>query len=39
MRLAPSPNAAVNFAIGKDFTKFVDLSKNSAFFRKICPRY
>jgi ribonuclease HI len=39
MRLAPSPNAAVNLAIGKDFTKFVDLSKNSAFFRKICPRY
>ncbi|PNP73408.1 hypothetical protein FNYG_13235 [Fusarium nygamai] len=37
--LAPSPNAAVNLAIGRDFTKFVDLSKNSAFFGKICPRY
>ncbi|KAF6513028.1 hypothetical protein HZS61_007286 [Fusarium oxysporum f. sp. conglutinans] len=25
MRLAPSPNAAVNLAVGKDFTKFIDL--------------
>ncbi|SPJ84064.1 uncharacterized protein FTOL_10580 [Fusarium torulosum] len=39
MRLAPSPNAAVNLAIGKDFTKFIDLSKDSAFFGMICPRY
>ncbi|KAJ3454032.1 hypothetical protein MRS44_018664 [Fusarium solani] len=39
MRLAPSPNAAVNLAIGKDFTKFVKLSKASACFGKICPRY
>jgi hypothetical protein len=39
MRLAPSPNAVVNLAIGKDFTKFIDLSKDSAFFGKICPRY
>ncbi|RKK75713.1 hypothetical protein BFJ68_g18084 [Fusarium oxysporum] len=39
MRLAPSPNAAVNLAVGKDFTKFTDLSKDSAFFGKICPRY
>ncbi|SCO75913.1 uncharacterized protein FRV6_00125 [Fusarium oxysporum] len=39
IRLAPSPNAAVNLAVGKDFTKFTDLSKDSAFFRKICPRY
>ncbi|KAF5721341.1 reverse transcriptase domain-containing protein, partial [Fusarium mundagurra] len=39
IRLAPSPNAAVNLAIGKDFTKFIDLSKNNAFFQKICPRY
>jgi len=39
MRLAPSPNAAVNLAIGRDFTKFIDLSKDSAFFGKICPRY
>ncbi|CVL09069.1 related to reverse transcriptase [Fusarium mangiferae] len=39
MRLRPSPNAAVNLAIGRDFTKFVDLSKDSAFFGKICPRY
>ncbi|KAL9561280.1 hypothetical protein ACKAV7_014635 [Fusarium commune] len=39
MRLAPSPNAAVNLAIGRDFTKFTELSKASAFFGKICPRY
>ncbi|RYC78313.1 hypothetical protein BFJ63_vAg18812, partial [Fusarium oxysporum f. sp. narcissi] len=39
MRLTPSPNAAVNLAVGKDFTKFIDLSKNSAFFGKICPRH
>ncbi|KAM5358342.1 hypothetical protein ACJA88_015363 [Fusarium oxysporum] len=38
-RLAPLPNAAVNLAIGKDFTKFAELSKASAFFQKICPRY
>ena len=39
MRLAPSPNAAVNLSIGKDFTKYIDLSKDSAFFGKICPRH
>jgi ribonuclease HI len=39
VRLSPSPNAAINLAVGKDFTKFVDLSKDSAFFGKICPRY
>ncbi|KAH7464323.1 hypothetical protein FOMA001_g17574 [Fusarium oxysporum f. sp. matthiolae] len=39
MRLTPSPNAAANLAVGKDFTKFIDLSKNSAFFGKICPRH
>ncbi|RKK06271.1 hypothetical protein BFJ65_g18873 [Fusarium oxysporum f. sp. cepae] len=39
MRLAPSPNTAVNLAIGRDFSKFIDLSKDSAFFGKICPRY
>ena len=38
-RLAPSPNAAVNLAIGRDLTKFVDLYKNSAFFGKIFPYY
>ncbi|KAM5529171.1 reverse transcriptase domain protein [Fusarium oxysporum f. sp. phaseoli] len=37
--LAPSPNTAVNLAMGKDFTKFIDLSKDSAFFGKICPRH
>ncbi|PCD25803.1 hypothetical protein AU210_012239 [Fusarium oxysporum f. sp. radicis-cucumerinum] len=39
LRLAPSPNATVNLAIGKDFAKFIDLSKDSEFFGKICPRY
>ncbi|KAL9561821.1 hypothetical protein ACKAV7_014083 [Fusarium commune] len=39
MRMAPSPNAAVNLAVGQDFTKFIDLYKKSAFFGKICPRY
>ncbi|RKK90631.1 hypothetical protein BFJ68_g16398, partial [Fusarium oxysporum] len=39
MRLTPSPNAAVNLAVGRDFSKFIDLSKDSAFFGKICPRY
>jgi hypothetical protein len=38
-RLAPSPNTAVNLALGKDFNKFVKLAKISAFFDKICPRY
>ncbi|KAH7471881.1 hypothetical protein FOMA001_g12976 [Fusarium oxysporum f. sp. matthiolae] len=39
MRLGPSPNAAANLAIGKEFTKFAEVSKASAFFGKICPRY
>ncbi|RYC80071.1 hypothetical protein BFJ63_vAg17048 [Fusarium oxysporum f. sp. narcissi] len=39
-RLAPSPNAAaVNLAIENDFTKFIELSKASAFFGKIWARY
>ncbi|KAJ3453540.1 hypothetical protein MRS44_017787 [Fusarium solani] len=38
-RLAPSPNTAVNLALGKDFDKFVKLAKISAFFDRICPRY
>ncbi|KAJ0135369.1 hypothetical protein HZ326_21592 [Fusarium oxysporum f. sp. albedinis] len=29
IRLAPSPNAAVNLAVRKDFTKFTNLSKDS----------
>ncbi|GKU10995.1 unnamed protein product [Fusarium langsethiae] len=39
MRLGPSPNTIVNLAIGRDFTKFTELPKASAFFGKICPRY
>ncbi|KAJ3455531.1 hypothetical protein MRS44_017013 [Fusarium solani] len=38
-RLAPSPNTAVNLALGKDFDRFVKLAKTSAFFNTICPRY
>ncbi|TKW60303.1 MAG: hypothetical protein DI628_08940 [Blastochloris viridis] len=38
-RLAPSPNTAVNLALGKDFDKFVKLVKISTFFDRICPRY
>ncbi|XP_044720060.1 Endonuclease/exonuclease/phosphatase [Hirsutella rhossiliensis] len=39
MRLAPSPPAAINRAIGKDFDKFVRLAKASSFFGGICPRH
>ncbi|KAM5528616.1 reverse transcriptase domain protein [Fusarium oxysporum f. sp. phaseoli] len=35
----PSLNTAVNLAIGKDFTKFVNLSKTSAIFDKISPNH
>ncbi|OWT42283.1 Endonuclease/exonuclease/phosphatase [Pochonia chlamydosporia 170] len=39
MRLAPSPIAAINRAIGRDFDKFVKLAKASFFLEKICPRH
>ncbi|KAJ6438033.1 ABC transporter [Purpureocillium lavendulum] len=39
MRLAPSPTAAVNRAIGRDFNKFVKLAKASSFFEWSCPRH
>ena len=39
VRLAPSPNTAVNLALGKDFDRFVNLAKINAFFDRICPRY
>jgi ribonuclease HI len=39
VRLTPTLDTAVNLAMGKDFTKFIDLSKDSAFFGKICPRH
>jgi hypothetical protein len=39
MRLAPSPTAAVNRAIGRNFNKFVKVARGSAFFEKLCPRY
>lgn len=39
VRLAPSPTAAINLAIGRDFDKYVKLAENSEFFGRICPRY
>ncbi|MBD2358785.1 hypothetical protein H6G41_30020 [Tolypothrix sp. FACHB-123] len=39
MRLAPSPTAAVNRAIGKNFNEFVKVAKGSAFFERVCLRY
>ncbi|KAJ6437552.1 Intermediate cleaving peptidase 55 [Purpureocillium lavendulum] len=39
MRLAPSPTAAVNRAIGRDFDKFVKLAKASSFFEWACSRH
>ncbi|KJZ69454.1 hypothetical protein HIM_11159 [Hirsutella minnesotensis 3608] len=39
MRLAPSPPAAINRAIGKDFHRFVRLANASSFFSGICPRH
>ncbi|XP_044724356.1 RNase H domain-containing protein [Hirsutella rhossiliensis] len=39
MRLAPSPSAAVNRAIGRDFDQFVKVAKASSFFGTICPRH
>jgi hypothetical protein len=39
MKLTPPPNATINLAIGSDFTKFVDLSRDSAFFGINCPRH
>ncbi|KAM4062538.1 RNase H domain-containing protein [Hirsutella rhossiliensis] len=39
MRLTPSPTAAVNRAIGRDFDRFVKLAKASSFFEWACPRH
>ncbi|PWI64471.1 hypothetical protein PCL_09626 [Purpureocillium lilacinum] len=38
MRLTPSPIAAINRAIGRDFDKFVKLAKASSFFEWACAR-
>lgn len=38
MRLAPSPTAAVNRAIGRDFDRFVKLAKATS-FEWACPRH
>ena len=39
MRLAPSPSASVNRAIGREFDQFVKMAKASSFFGTICPRH
>jgi hypothetical protein len=39
MRLTPSPIAAVNGAIGKNYIEFVKVARVSAFFEKVCPRH
>ncbi|EXU94857.1 reverse transcriptase domain protein [Metarhizium robertsii] len=39
MRLTPSPAAAINQAIGRDFDKFIQMAKASSFFARICPRH
>ncbi|KAL9563791.1 hypothetical protein ACKAV7_012033 [Fusarium commune] len=39
IRLVPSPTAAVNLAIGRNFDKYIKLTKSSAFFERICTRY
>jgi hypothetical protein len=39
MRLAPSPTAAVNRVIGKNYIEFVKVTRDSAFFEKVWPRY
>lgn len=39
LSLAPSPVAAINGAIGKDFDQFVKLAKASSFFGRICPHH
>ncbi|KAM4055553.1 reverse transcriptase (RNA-dependent DNA polymerase) [Hirsutella rhossiliensis] len=39
MRLAPSPTAAVNRAIGRNFDRFVKVAKASSFFGTICLRH
>ncbi|KAH7464077.1 hypothetical protein FOMA001_g17794 [Fusarium oxysporum f. sp. matthiolae] len=39
IRLVPSPTAAVNLAIGRNFDKYTKLTKSSAFFERICTRY
>ncbi|KAF6515176.1 hypothetical protein HZS61_005082 [Fusarium oxysporum f. sp. conglutinans] len=39
IRLVPSPTAAVNLAIGRNFDKYIKLTKSSAFFERICTRH
>ncbi|KAK4074945.1 hypothetical protein Purlil1_12814 [Purpureocillium lilacinum] len=39
MRLAPSPAEAVHHAVGKGFKAFVEMTSESSFFKRICPRH
>ncbi|TXB95648.1 hypothetical protein FocTR4_00013675 [Fusarium oxysporum f. sp. cubense] len=39
IRLVPSPTATVNLAIGRNFDKYIKLTKSSAFFERICTRH
>ncbi|OAQ59786.1 endonuclease/exonuclease/phosphatase [Purpureocillium lilacinum] len=39
MRLAPSPAEAIHHAVGKGFKAFVEMTSESSFFQRICPRH
>ncbi|KAK4061149.1 hypothetical protein Purlil1_14266 [Purpureocillium lilacinum] len=39
MRLTPSPAEAVHHAVGKGFKAFVEMTSESSFFQRICPRH
>ena len=39
MRLSPSPAEAVHHAVGKGFKAFVEMTSESSFFQRICPRH
>ncbi|OAQ65636.1 endonuclease/reverse transcriptase [Purpureocillium lilacinum] len=39
MRPTPSPAEAVHHAVGKGFKAFVEMTSESSFFQRICPRH
>ncbi|KAJ6437079.1 reverse transcriptase [Purpureocillium lavendulum] len=39
MRLIPSPAEAIHHAVGKGFKAFVEMTSESSFFQRICPRH
>ncbi|PWI64008.1 hypothetical protein PCL_00820, partial [Purpureocillium lilacinum] len=39
MRLTPSPAEAIHHAVGKGFKAFVEMTSESSFFQRICPRH